>query len=130
MWINLCKSGISMCSFKKTPILVTLVNIYLCLTWNSFYCFASPATNNTDYLQLFKYDQHWKATDSDQTTLPSAHVAITNVLNKPAANDHHIESDLYTLQVNHRQSKLDDIEVVYDYKCPKQHYIHPCDCLG
>lgn len=55
------------------------------------------------------------------------------------STDH--DADLYTVQLPQqpslpqrpRQSKHDTITMKpesYDYKCPKQHYIHPCDCLG
>ncbi|KAH9418416.1 hypothetical protein DERP_011278 [Dermatophagoides pteronyssinus] len=48
-------------------------------------------------------------------------------------------TDLYTIELtspsitqqhhHSRQAKLDDDNIVFNYKCPKQHFIHPCDCL-
>lgn len=94
---------------------------------------GSPVKNNTtSYLDLLKYERHFKA---DETTTIRTNTEPSNnpTHEGSGAGIHQSDSDLYTLQLgqhNQRQLKHDDIEIVYDYKCPKQHYIHPCDCLG
>ncbi|KAI7693030.1 hypothetical protein SSS_04256 [Sarcoptes scabiei] len=42
-----------------------------------------------------------------------------------------IRSDLYTIELTQspRRAKLDDITITANYKCPKQHLIHPCECF-
>ena len=98
---------------------------------------AGPAINETDYLDLLKYEgqledvnvtlgdisEQWTTVNESDQTSPFYRT-----------NDQQQNlSDLYTVQLTHqsqRQLKYHDAEMVYDYKCPKQHYIHPCDCLG
>ncbi|KAH9388582.1 hypothetical protein TYRP_007923, partial [Tyrophagus putrescentiae] len=71
--------------------------------------------------------------DETTTTRTSAGVPTTNptTAQEGSGATHQSDSDLYTLQLgqhNHRQLKYNDVEVVYDYRCPKLHYIHPCYC--
>lgn len=89
---------------------------------------ASPAINDTEYLNQFKYEDG-NSIDSGNVTAFTVRPYITAAEGKKQTE----ASDLYTVQLTHhghRQVKHNDAEVAYDYKCPKQHHIHPCDCLG
>ena len=115
----------TMCSVKWLPMLLATC---LCLTLNLQFGLSNPALNNTDYLELFKYEGHLR--NEETTTSPTTTHSPNH--ERARSSESHSDSDLYTLQLgqhHQRQLKHEDIEV-YDYKCPKQHYIHPCDCLG
>ena len=112
-----------------------MVATCLCLALNLHSGHANPAMNTSDYLELFKYERHLR-NDETTTTAVGSTIETTHSPGQEhksrSSDHHHSDSDLYTLQLgqhNQRQLKHDDIEV-YDYKCPKQHHIHPCDCLG
>lgn len=117
--------------FTKKRCRMMAMFIAICLTLNLQHSIGSPAkNNNTSYLDLLKYEQHFK---SDETTTIKTNTEQSVNPTHEGSGIHQSDSDLYTLQLgqhNQRQLKHDDIEVVYDYKCPKQHFIHPCDCLG
>lgn len=129
---------------RSLPILVATC---LCVTLNLHCVLASPAVNNVSSshhlhlpnLAMPKYERHSRHEESSPltTTSPSPTAGNTqtptppDLLDRHRFNDRQSDSDLYTLQLgqhNQRQLKHDHIEV-YDLKCPKQHSIHPCDCL-
>lgn len=120
-----------MCSARWTRTQAALLATCFCLTLNLKLGLAVPASNSTEYLQLFKYERHSRIEESS-TTLASTSTRASDALAQ-TPSQHQPESELYTLQLsqhNQRQQKQERLELVYDYKCPKQHYIHPCDCLG
>lgn len=75
-------------------------------------------TNNSTY-----YRSNSDSDDNNHPSQPRTDL-YTIELTSPSVSQHH-----HQLQHHSRQAKLDD-NIVFNYKCPKQHFIHPCDCLG
>ncbi|KAH7642157.1 hypothetical protein DERF_003197 [Dermatophagoides farinae] len=74
-------------------------------------------TNNSTY-----YRSNSDSDDNNHPSQPRTDL-YTIELTSPSVSQHH-----HQLQHHSRQAKLDD-NIVFNYKCPKQHFIHPCDCL-
>lgn len=139
----LCKMNRNYCLWVRRWIkwcryLAPLSFAICCLALNLHLAMGIPTINKTDYLELFKYERHFH---QDETTTMTSNPALQEHSKRPAGHErllpsegsgHQPDSDLYTLQLGQhteRQLKHDDIDL-YDFKCPKQHYIHPCDCMG
>lgn len=111
---------------------------------------AIPATINitstVEYMDQYRYDEisatlSSSSSSSTKTATTSKSVPTTPmpyITTESSFGNDSNQSELYTLQLgtsanNHnqhqRQLKHHEVEFNYDYRCPKTHDIHPCDCL-